>query len=337
MGSLDIRRGTLTADDLASAVAAGDVVAFFQPIVHLGTGAVVGWETLARWLHPTFGALDGEEFIGMAEGNGLISTIDERMLVSGLEMLVALDGRSSGSPFVSVNVSVAHLGDGTLADTVLAQLQRLGLPGRRLCIEVCEPSNADDLERALAELALLRSVGVQLAIDDFGSGRASFQHLRQLPIDRLKLDDAFTHAMAVSSHDASIVRAVLAMARELGIDVVAKGIETEEQERLLRRLGCPLGQGFRYGRPRPVAVCDHPGEDTPTERRPYPVPANEAARLALLHDARARHAARTAVRRARCSCRRALRDVVRRGLADRLGPRLEQGRGRCPRRRHDPA
>ena len=286
MGDLGTVERMWTVDELQRATVEGDIVPFFQPIVHLGTGAVVGWEALARWMHPVCGVVASEEFIAVAEEHGLIGWIDEQMLVAGLEMLAATGPGSSGSPFVAVNVSARHLGDGVLADRVLAELQRLGLPGRRLCLEVTEPSSAEDLGRALAELALLRSVGVHLAIDDFGTGRVSFQHLRQLPIDRLKLDPSFIESTASSAHDTSIVRAILAMARELGIDVIAEGIETEEQERLLRRLGCPLGQGYRYGRPRPVPVCERPGEGIPTERRPYPVPSNEASRLSLLHDTR---------------------------------------------------
>lgn len=286
MTTEEIQSAAFGAAELTRAILDGQLTPFFQPIVHLGTGAVVGWEALARWMHPEFGTVLPDDFIPLAEANGLIAGIDELMLIRGLEMLASLDSRAGGSPFVSVNVSACHLGDGTLADTVLTQLHHFGLTGRRLCIEVTETAVMADLDRACAELSVLRSVGVQVAIDDFGTGNASFHYLRHLPVDHLKLDRSFMRAITENSFDASIVRGILVMARELGIDVVAEGVETEDQERLLRRLGCPLGQGYRYGRPRPVPTAETFGLGPPTALRAYPVPANEAMRVSLLHDAR---------------------------------------------------
>lgn len=241
-------------DELAEAIAGGEIFPVFQPIVHLGTGAIVGWEALARWNHPQRGILDPSHFIPSAEERGMIGAIDRSMIDQSLAMLAGADQRLhlGDSPVVAVNVSGTSLGEGRTAHFVADALRRHGLPGERLTIEVTESALIADLQLAAGELRLLRAMGVRIALDDFATGHASFDYLRHLPADHLKLDRSYVEQLADMGFDVSVVRALIALAHDLGLQVIAEGIEDEVQWRILRELGCEMGQGYLFGRPADV-------------------------------------------------------------------------------------
>jgi EAL domain-containing protein (putative c-di-GMP-specific phosphodiesterase class I) len=276
------------AGELADAIDAGEIFPVFQPIVHLGTGAVLGWEALARWDHPQRGILDPSHFIPLAEEAGLMAALDGSIIDQSLAVLAGLaDGaRPGASTVVAVNVSASSLGDGRTAVAVADALRRHGLPGERLTIEVTETALISDIQRAAGELRVLRSMGVRISIDDFATGHASFAYLRHLPADHLKLDRSYVEQVATMGFDISVIRALVTMAHDLGLQVVAEGIEDEVQWRILRELGCEQGQGYLFGRPMGTPadsrIATRPS--APGLSPAFPVPANEAERAALVRD-----------------------------------------------------
>jgi diguanylate cyclase (GGDEF)-like protein len=224
----------------------------FQPVVRLEDGAVLGYEALMRWNHPQRGVLGPGAFLRVAEDNGSIEAIDWRMF----ELSCVLGQRLGGPETrIGINVSPLHLRRPRFADQLLALLERSGLPPERLAIEITEGSLLDDPERVGRLLDRLREVGVAAALDDFGTGYSSLSYLHNIPLHTLKIDRTFVARLGQPdrSDSATVVSAVLAMARALGLRVVAEGIETPEQHALLQAMGCQSGQGYLLGRPAPLA------------------------------------------------------------------------------------
>ena len=224
----------------------------FQPVVRLEDGAVLGYEALMRWNHPQRGVLGPGAFLRVAEDNGSIEAIDWRMF----ELSCVLGQRLGGPETrIGINVSPLHLRRPRFADQLLALLERSGLPPERLAIEITEGSLLDDPERVGRLLDRLREVGVTAALDDFGTGYSSLSYLHNIPLHTLKIDRTFVARLGQPdrSDSATVVSAVLAMARALGLRVVAEGIETPEQRALLQAMGCQSGQGYLLGRPAPLA------------------------------------------------------------------------------------
>jgi diguanylate cyclase (GGDEF)-like protein/PAS domain S-box-containing protein len=219
----------------------------YQPIVALGDGATVGCEALVRWEHPLRGLVGPMEFIAVAEECGLIGEIGEVVLDRACRQ--AADWRTRGRQlYVSVNVSPHQLVMGDMARQVAVALERSRLPAPLLCLEVTETSLLTDSSTLVNALRDLKSLGVRMAIDDFGGGASSLGLLRVLPLDQIKIDRMFVDGITADSDDRAIVAAVLSMAEELGMTVVAEGIETEHQQGQLRDLGCQYGQGFLYAK-----------------------------------------------------------------------------------------
>ena len=234
--------------ELREALRGQELRVHYQPIVSLGDGATVGCEALVRWEHPLRGMVGPTEFIAIAEECGLISEIGEFVLDRACRQ--AADWRHMGRHlFVSVNVSPRQLVLGDMARDVAQALERSGLPAALLCLEVTETSLFGDSSPLVSGLRELKRLGVRLAMDDFGGGASSLALLRVLPLDQIKIDRMFIERIADRSDDRAIVAAVLSMAEELRMSVVAEGIETEHQQGQLRELGCQYGQGFLYARP----------------------------------------------------------------------------------------
>ena len=227
---------------------------FFQPIVDLrGDAETVGWEALARWHHPTRGIVNPIDFIAIAEETGLIVPLSEHVMLCAAD---AARGWEHGQ--VAVNISPRLLGGGGLPGLVERVLARTGLAAHRLTLELTETTLFDTTPRALHQLLEVEELGVRIVLDDFGTGFSSLSHLRRVRVDAVKIDRSFIAHMTRPGNEQVIVRAVLSMAAELDIDVVAEGVETLEQAEMLRELGCPLAQGFLFGTPAPVAepgVC----------------------------------------------------------------------------------
>ena len=220
---------------------------FFQPIVDLRTGGIVGAEALARWLHPADGWIPPSVFIPIAEQSGLMPELGRRMLVQACREAASWHARGIDVS-ISVNVSVTQFVEGQMISDVHRALEDSGLPTEKLTLELTESVLIHDPDKIIRMLEDLRSIGVTLAIDDFGTGYSSLAYLKHLPIDRLKIDRCFVSDIDRDERDLSFVRTMLDLARHLGLSVVAEGIERPEQRRLLLDQGCRLGQGFLFAK-----------------------------------------------------------------------------------------
>ncbi|MEX5717644.1 putative bifunctional diguanylate cyclase/phosphodiesterase [Geodermatophilus maliterrae] len=249
------RRSRL-ARDLPGAITEGRLRLVHQPVVGVAERRVIGVEALVRWDHPVLGPVSPEEFIGLAEDDGLIVPLQRWVLETATAehaRLVAT-GRELK---LGVNISVRHLQARCLVQDVVRALERSGLPARLLMIEVTESVLMDDDERLLAELAELSALGCVVSLDDFGKGYSSLAYLARLPVDVLKLDRGFVSGIDTDPRGAALVGSVVDLGRTLGMDVVAEGVETAAQREVLVGLGCTFLQGWLTGRPVPAA--DLPG------------------------------------------------------------------------------
>ena len=238
-------------EDLRTAIAGDQLWVAFQPIVATGTRVVSGTEALVRWNHPTLGAISPVEFIPIAEESGLIDALGARVLELACEQTARWRERHAELAHldVSVNLSAHQLADPELTHSVIATLQRTGLPPGALWLEITESMLMTDPDGAIEVLRALRSTGIHLAIDDFGTGYSSLAYLRRFPVEELKIDRSFVLAMHNSPDDAAIVASVAALAHTLGLRVVAEGVEEERQVEELSNLGCDYIQGYYFGRP----------------------------------------------------------------------------------------
>ena len=223
---------------------------FLQPKIALASGAFVGAEALVRWQHPTRGMVPPLQFIPFAEQTGFVRQLTLWMFEACAREWPAL--RALGVQRVSVNLSTRDLLDLELPQRLLAILGRLGVAPQAFCLEITESAIMDEPQRALAILEALSAAGFKLSIDDFGTGYSSLAYLKRLPVDELKIDKSFVMAMERDADDAKIVRSTIDLAHNLGLSVVAEGIENASIYELLRGLGCDEGQGYHMGRPLPA-------------------------------------------------------------------------------------
>jgi diguanylate cyclase (GGDEF)-like protein len=246
--------------ELRQALEAGGLRLAMQPIVDLRTGAVPGFEALARWNHSVRGPIAPTEFIAVAEESGLIVPLGRWALEQALRILSEWDAQA-GRPLplsVSVNLSPIQIARDDVAKTVEALLGRFGLGGARLTLELTESAIVQDPERAAGVLAALKALDVRVAMDDFGTGYTSLAYLQRLPIDVLKIDRSFVRGMLGDADSVAIVRAILSLANALGMETTAEGIDTPDLVPALRELGCSHGQGFHFARPmEPKAALDY--------------------------------------------------------------------------------
>jgi PAS domain S-box-containing protein len=237
--------------ELRAAIDEDQLVLEYQPIVHLETGAVTGFEALARWQHPQRGLLGPAELIPRAERTGLIRDIGAALLERACRQLVewsALPG-SSEAVHVSVNLSPRQLDDARLVERVDDILARTGADPARLTLEVTESILLADPDRAVALTQQLRDRALRISLDDFGTGYSSLSYLVRMPSDVLKLDRSFVSRLGSHPHDDQIAEAIVALGTGLGKEVVAEGIELESQRRALMAFGCQRGQGYLFSRP----------------------------------------------------------------------------------------
>lgn len=217
----------------------------FQPIVELHSGKLTGFEVLARWKHPDLGWILPDNFISLAEEDGLIGRLMGQMLPKAFQSVSALP-----SPLMlSVNVSPSQLHDMTLPGQIREAAAESTFPLNRLIIEITESGLIDNLEMAGWIAREIKTMGCRLALDDFGTGFSSLLHLQALPFDELKVDRSFVSSMTAARESRKIVAAIIGLGHSLGLTTVAEGVETEEQAQMLLRLGCQRGQGWLYGRP----------------------------------------------------------------------------------------
>ena len=234
---------------LRHAVDADELILHYQPKVDLHTGGICGAEALVRWNHPEKGLLFPGHFVPLAEQSGLMVEMGEFVIAAALEQMQVW--RASGLPplVMSVNVSARQLRSG-LADYVARALRLARIDPRTLELELTESAAVESLDTTAAELSELRAIGVRCSIDDFGTGYCGLSYLSRLPIDVLKIDKSFIHAMTAA--DASIVKAIIALGHSLGLRVVAEGVETPEQLAYLAQRGCDEVQGYLFSKPVPA-------------------------------------------------------------------------------------
>jgi EAL domain-containing protein (putative c-di-GMP-specific phosphodiesterase class I) len=237
--------------DLRSALEKHEFVLFYQPEVELATHRIVGLEALIRWRHPERGLIPPMDFIPAAEECGLILPIGDWGMAEVCSQIKQWthEDASRSALRVCVNLSARQFSRDGLADHVEALLSRHGIASRQLGLEMTESSLMSDARTAFEVLGDLRRLGVSLLMDDFGTGYSSLNHLHSFPFDVLKIDRSFVNRMTEGEQALQIVKTIIELARALGMDVVAEGVETIEQHNLLRDLGCRYGQGFLFSRP----------------------------------------------------------------------------------------
>ena len=241
--------------ELRSAIVSGQLLCHYQPKVALDSGAVVGVEALVRWTHPTLGLILPDDFVPMAERTGLIVAMTSWVLRSALTDCARwrTQGRNLG---VAVNVSPRGLSAPHFSQEVAALLAETGVPASALTLEITESSVMIDPGKALSVLSELHDVGVQLSIDDFGTGYSSLAYLQRLPVHEVKIDKSFVLDLATDHNDVAIVRAIVDLGHNLGLRVVAEGVEDQRSLEILTQLGCDSVQGYLVSRPLPFAVLE---------------------------------------------------------------------------------
>jgi EAL domain-containing protein (putative c-di-GMP-specific phosphodiesterase class I) len=246
----------------------GGVQPYYQPKVDLQTGLPVGFEALMRWQHPRRGIQSPASVAAAFDDLSLAAAISDRMIESVIEDILVW--RGEGVPFghVALNAAAAEFRRGDFAERLLERLAKAGIPTECVQLEVTETvfvgRGAEYVERALNMLA---GEGIAIALDDFGTGFASLSHLKQFPVDIVKIDRSFVCGLEDDPDDAAIVDAVTTLGRRLGKTIVAEGIETSHQHRLLQAVGCNQGQGFYYGRPAPASRVPHMAGGSRTPKR----------------------------------------------------------------------
>jgi len=238
--------------DLGRSVSRGELAVHYQPIVTLATGQIVGVEALVRWNHPQRGSIDPAEFIRLAEDTGTILSLGRSVLRTATRQVVEWHLRPGlESLGLSVNLSPLQLQHPGFIDEVAAEIREAGIEASDLTFEMTETAMFRDIGATIVSLEALRDLGVRIAMDDFGTGYSSLAYLRRFPVDSLKIARELIAAPTESDDREAwaFARAIIALGKSLGLPIVAEGIETPEQLRVLRRLGCGLGQGYLFGRP----------------------------------------------------------------------------------------
>jgi diguanylate cyclase (GGDEF)-like protein/PAS domain S-box-containing protein len=240
-------------NDLKRAIERGEFVVHYQPIVGLDDRSVWGVEALVRWEHPERGLLNPDEFVPVAEESGLVVPMGTAVLEEACRRAKGWQEAYPKMPplIVYVNLSARQLARPDLAEAVEGALRRTGFDGNCLGLDVTETVYVTALEGNTAALDRLRALGVRVSIDDFGTGYSSLSYLKRLPADALKIDKSFVRGLGEDVEDTTIVRMVVELAHTLGMEVIAEGVETEEQAALLAEMGCDKAQGYHFSRPLP--------------------------------------------------------------------------------------
>ncbi|MGN6245897.1 MAG: putative bifunctional diguanylate cyclase/phosphodiesterase [Motilibacteraceae bacterium] len=244
--------------DLRHAAERGELSLAYQPLVHLRTGEVQGVEALLRWTHPALGPVGPDEFVPVAERTGLIAELGRWALEEAARTVAGWQAEGLGGPRplgVSVNLSPVQLGHPDLPGVVAEVLRCSGLAAGTLSLEVTEGVLLEDLEQAAEVLEALGAAGAKIVLDDFGTGYSSLAYLHRLPLDAVKLDRGFAVRLTTDTAAQAVVRAVVGLGRELGIAVVAEGVEEPEQQASVEALGVRLAQGYLLARPMPAPAA----------------------------------------------------------------------------------
>ena len=247
-----------TTNELRRGLERHEIVPYYQPIVRLDSGMLIGFEVLARWRHPDRGLLGPEQFLPMAEETGLIGEVGADVLRTSLAQLGQWRSRLPrfANLTVAVNVSGRQLMSTAFHGMVGEALGESGLTADALWLEITETALMSDVKAATVALRELRNLGLHLAVDDFGTGYSSLTYLKRFPVEAIKVDRSFVSGLGIDSEDTTIVEAVVKLGHSLGLVVVAEGVETPLQLARLREIGCDHGQGYVFGRPRPAELVE---------------------------------------------------------------------------------
>jgi EAL domain-containing protein (putative c-di-GMP-specific phosphodiesterase class I) len=234
--------------DLRNALGSDEFELFYQPFVDTKTDEICGFEALLRWHHPERGMVPPDEFIPLAEENGLIIPLGEWVIREACATASAWPEHVK----VAVNISTIQFASEDLVPTIINALSSSGLSPKRLELEITESIFLEDSETTLAILMKLRNLGVRIAMDDFGTGYSSLGYLRSFPFDKIKVDRSFLMDLTDRDDAKSIIRAVASLGSSLGMTTTAEGVETQEQLEIVKSLGYDIVQGFFYSPPRPA-------------------------------------------------------------------------------------
>jgi len=239
---------------LRRAVEKEELEVYYQPQIEYATGKVVAAEALVRWHHPSLGFLPPAEFIPLAEDTGVIEQLGAWVMHTACSEARTWQANSFGDTRIAINVSSREFRQPHFYDRMVDILAQTGLDAGKLELELTETTIMEHTEAAVESLMKIRKLGVKIAIDDFGTGYSSLSYLKRLPIDTLKLDRSFVNGATSDPDDAALVMAVITLAHNLRLKVIAEGVETEEHLRFLRLLRCDGGQGYLFGKPMPAEV-----------------------------------------------------------------------------------
>jgi EAL domain-containing protein (putative c-di-GMP-specific phosphodiesterase class I) len=243
--------------DLRIAIRDEQFVLYYQAQVD-GEGNIVGAEALIRWQHPERGLILPNNFISLAEDTGLILPLGHWVLESACAQLVAWENHIDAAHLtLAVNVSMKELRQPDFVEQVLDVLVRTGVDPCKVKLEITESQLMDKVEDSIAKMTTLKSRGVNFALDDFGTGYSSLAYLKRLPLEKLKIDRSFVSDVLTDPNDAVIAKAIVVLAQQLGLEVIAEGVETEEQRRFLAQNGCHAYQGYLFSRPLPLNEFEH--------------------------------------------------------------------------------
>jgi diguanylate cyclase (GGDEF)-like protein/PAS domain S-box-containing protein len=243
-----------TASALRRAIDGDELRVHYQPVIELGTGRIGGFEALVRWQHPERGLLQPGQFIEIAEDTGLILELGRWVLGEAIGQVARwrADGPEPGLS-IAVNVSARQLRTADVLVDLREHLEGQGLPADAVHLEITESVLMDDVEYSIESLVALKSIGVQIDVDDFGTGFSSLNYLKRLPIDGLKIDQSFVAGLGIDKNDSAITHAIVSLAQALDLSVIAEGVETEDQARQLVALGCQSAQGHLWSAALPPA------------------------------------------------------------------------------------
>lgn len=239
--------------DLRTALERREFIPVLQPILNLTDRSLAGFEALVRWQHPQKGLLTPDHFIPDAERTGFVVNIDRMMIESACEVIAELDRHTDSKPFVSVNLSGIHFEQVNLVQMIESVMDKYAVDPARLHLEITESALIPDPEQAEKVLQDLKRHGFAIALDDFGTGYSSLGYLHKFSIDMLKIDRTFIAQLQNSPKSKDIVSAIVALAKTFKLDVVAEGIEQEEDIAILQQFGCDYGQGYYFSKPLPPA------------------------------------------------------------------------------------
>ncbi len=242
--------------EVEAAIDNGELTLHYQPQLDLREHRVAGFEALLRWHHPVFGQVSPERVIPLAEKNEVIVPLTRWTINTALREFKELRGLPDQVK-VSLNLSAPLLTDRSILDLISDALAIWDVDPARLMIEITETSMMSNPEASVAAVHSLRELGVRISIDDFGTGYSSLAYLAQLPLDELKIDKSFVTQVTSSDHDRKIVRAIVDLAHNFGLRVVAEGVEDTDVEQLIIEHGCDVGQGYLYSRPVPLEMLDY--------------------------------------------------------------------------------